>query len=141
MKTRANQVAALLNNWSSAEKALDNSLNSAGTAAKENAIYLDSIEGRLSKLKASFEELSTTVVSSELVKTIISIGDAGLQGLNGFLSLSDYLMPADGKWGEYFNQLKALPSIIAAISAAVSIKNKGEADGILGIYNALCLGN
>ena len=32
----------------------------------------------------------------------------------------------------YFDMFKAFPSLIAAISAAVSIKNKGEASGVLG---------
>lgn len=133
-KTRANQVAALLNNFSQAERALDNALNSAGTAAKENAVYLDSIQGRTNQLKASFQKLSSDVINSELVKWVISLGDGIVRVTDGFLTLSsvvENILPSDN-WDKYFDMFKALPSLIAAISAAVSIKSKGEASGVLG---------
>lgn len=133
-KTRANQVASLLNNWSQAERALDNALNSAGTAAKENAVYLDSIQGRTNQLKASFQSLSSDVINSELVKWVISLGDGIVRVTDGFLTLSsvvENILPSDN-WDKYFDMFKALPSLIAAISAAVSIKKKGEASGVLG---------
>ena len=72
-KTRANQVAALLNNWSQAENALYDSLNSAGTATRENEKYLDSMAGKTQQLKASFEGLSLDVINSESAKDVISI--------------------------------------------------------------------
>ena len=133
-KTRANQIAALLNNFSQAERALDNALNSAGTAAKENAVYLDSIQGRTNQLKASFQKLSSDVINSELVKWVISLGDGIVRVTDGFLTLSsvvENILPSDN-WDKYFDMFKALPSLIAAISAAVSIENKGEASGVLG---------
>lgn len=71
-KNRANQVSALLNNWSQAEKAYETSLNSAGSAAKENAAFVESIEGRISQLTAAFQDLSTTVMNSEFLKVLIS---------------------------------------------------------------------
>lgn len=139
-KNRSNILAAILQSPDILEDSFNTSLNSQGSAQKELNTYLDSIEGRLTKLKSSFEELSNTVVNSEVVKTVISIGDGLVQAANGALSFSSNFAP-DGKWGEYFNNLKALPTIIAAISTAVSIKNHGKAEGLLGINYALCLGN
>lgn len=135
-KTRANQVAALLNNWSTAEKALTESLNSAGTALKENAVYLDSIDGRTSQLKASFQQLSNDVISSDVVKFFVTLADNIVRASDAMLTFSTIFegIAPDSNWAKYFDDLKAFPSIIAAISAGISIKNKGQkADGILGI--------
>ena len=71
-KNRSNQVAALISNFSQAEKAYETSINSTGSAAKENAAYIDSIQGRIAQLKATFEDLSSDVIDSELFKFIIT---------------------------------------------------------------------
>lgn len=129
-KTRANQVASLLNNWSQAEKALDNALNSAGTAAKENAVYLESVEGKLSQLKATAQSFSQDIFSSNWIKWFISLGDA-------ILSATDAAIKFPGEkfrkltentkveqWGNTFNTWKSLPAILTAISAALSLMKK-----------------
>lgn len=154
-KTRANQVAALFNNVNAMESAYNNALNSAGTAAKENAVYLDSIAGRTAQLQASFQQLSSDVVSSDIIKFFISLTDEAIQATDWVMNLGSEInkltnSPISAIFGvdrenqqAYFDQLKALPSIIAAISAALTINNKGQAlDGILGIKNnALCSSN
>lgn len=67
---------------------------------------------------------------------MISVGDKALQVLNKLL------IPLDGM-KDSLGSLKAMPSIIAAISAAMTIKNKGEAaDGFIGnSIIALCSSN
>lgn len=135
-KTRANQVSALLNNWTTASSALVDSLNSAGSALDENATYVDSIEGRIAQLKASYQKLSNDVFDSGLIKFFVSTGDAIVRATDSLLSFSQIFerIAPDSSWAEYFDEIKALPTIITAISAGLSIKNKGQkADGILGI--------
>ena len=88
-KNRANQVSALLNNWSQAEKALETSQNSLGSAAKENAAYIDSIDGRIAQLKASFEDFSNTVINSEFIKELVN-------GLNEIIKAADFLVETFG---------------------------------------------
>lgn len=135
-KTRANQVSALLNNWTTASSALVDSLNSAGSALDENATYVDSIEGRIAQLKASYQKLSNDVIDSGLIKFFVSTGDAIVRATDSLLSFSQIFekIAPDSSWAEYFDEIKALPTIITAISAGLSIKNKGQkADGILGI--------
>ena len=136
-KTRANQVSALISNFAQAEKALNAAINSENSALNENATYVDSIEGRIAQLKASFQKLSNDVVSSDIVKFFVSTGDAILRATDAILTFSQILEgnAPDSSWAKYFDNFKAVPSIMAAISAGISIKNKGEkADGILGIY-------
>ena len=51
---------------------MESAANSANVAWEENEKYLDSIQGRLAQLDASFQALSTDVLSSDLVKTGVS---------------------------------------------------------------------
>ena len=76
-------------NWSQAEKALETSLNSAGSAAKENAAYIDSIEGRIAQLKATFEDLSADVVNSEMFKFLVNTLNALLKLIDGIVEKTD----------------------------------------------------
>ena len=73
-KLRSNQVAALLQNMSKAEEAYATSINSAGSAMREQGVWLDSIEAKTNQFKAAFEALSATVVNSDWVKHIIDRG-------------------------------------------------------------------
>lgn len=71
-KRNANAVSAILNNFDVAESAMESAANSAGTAWEENSVWMDSIQGRLAQLDASFQVLSTDVLSSGLVKGGVS---------------------------------------------------------------------
>lgn len=67
-KRMASTVAAIINNFDIAEEVTG--LNYSGSALKENEKYLESINGRIDVLKASYEELSQTVLDSGLVKAL-----------------------------------------------------------------------
>lgn len=71
-KRNANAVSAILNNFDVAESAMESAANSANVAWEENEKYLDSINGRLAQLDASFQVLSQDVLSSGLVKGGVS---------------------------------------------------------------------
>lgn len=144
-KNRANVLAAILQSPDVLKSVYDTSVNSAGSAERELETYLDSIEGRMSQLQATFQKLSSDVVGSELVKKIVTIADTALQAVDGLITLGGTfgkIFTGDNdKWAERFDQVKALPTILGAISAAVSVKKGGKADGLLGINYALCLSN
>lgn len=72
-KRNANAVSAILNNFSVAESTMESAANSANVAWEENEKYLDSIQGRLAQLDASFQALSADVLDSGLVKTVVSL--------------------------------------------------------------------
>lgn len=72
-KRNANAVSAILSNFDVAESAMESAANSANVAWAENEKYLDSIQGRLAQLDASFQALSTDVLDSGLVKTVVSL--------------------------------------------------------------------
>ena len=58
-------ISSILGNWTDAAGAYQSAMESAGTAAEANAIYMDSIEGKIGVFKATFQELSETLINSE----------------------------------------------------------------------------
>lgn len=114
-KRNANVVAALLENFTVAEEALATSADSAGSALAENEKYLDSIEGKVSKFKATFQELSTTLIGSEFVKQIVDFGTALLNVLNAVAKVIESI-------GGLNTVLIATAGILAAIKLDSLIK-------------------
>lgn len=97
-------TSALLNNFSVAEDAMKQAANATGSALAENAKYLDSIQGRLAQLDASFQSLSTHVLDSGIVKYTVSF-------LTTIVKITDNITKLSG----------ALPPIAAAVSGILSI--------------------
>ena len=54
-------ISSIIGNWSDAAGAYETAMNSAGASAKANSIYMESATARLDQLKATFEELATTL--------------------------------------------------------------------------------
>lgn len=74
-KNRSNILAATLGNLKDLEEVLDTSkFESAGSAAKEYSVFLESIQSRINKLKTAFINLSLTIVDSDLVKGAADFG-------------------------------------------------------------------
>lgn len=92
-KRNSNVIAALLENFSVAEKAIETSANSAGSALAENEKYLESIEGKISQFKAVFETFSQNLISSGLIKFIVELGTGILRVLDS-LQRIHLLLPA-----------------------------------------------
>lgn len=81
-KRNANAVSALITNFKDAEKAATTAAESSGSALKENEKYLDSIQGKMDQLKATFEDLSRKALSSEFIKGIVDGGSSLLNILD-----------------------------------------------------------
>ena len=67
-KRNANVTASLIENFELAEKVVKKSAGSAGSALEENEKYLDSINGKMNALNASFQEMSSNFISSDFIK-------------------------------------------------------------------------
>lgn len=90
-KRNSNAVSAILNNFSVAESTMESAANSANVAWEENEKYLDSIQGRLAQLDASFQVLSTDVLSSDLVKSGVSFLTSIVKFLDKIINLTGAL--------------------------------------------------
>ena len=91
-KQRSNAVAALIGNWSNVEKAVEAASNAEGTAAAENEKYMQSMQGKLDSLNASWQALSNTVLSSDLIKFLVG-------GLSGIVDIVDGITHSFGVLG------------------------------------------
>ena len=90
-KRNANAVSAILNNFDVAESTMESAANSANVAWEENEKYLDSIQGRLAQLDASFQVLSTDILSSGLVKSGVSFLTSIVKLLDKIINLTGAL--------------------------------------------------
>lgn len=105
-KNRSNSILAMLQNWEEVERALTAANDASGTAREENDIYMDSIQGKIDSLKASWQALSNTVVDSNILKS-------GLDLVNGIVDGLDAVV---GKIGP-------IMTIIAGGTAIKSVKS------------------
>ena len=106
----ANTLASIITNFKDVEAAYEVSLNeSFGSADKENAKFLNSVEGRMQQFQSSMQKLSSHTFSSDFLKGFISAGQ-------GVVDILDKMAQSG----------TLIPGIIGAISAALgSFKNIG----------------
>ena len=90
-KNRANVLAAILNNFRTAERSMITMQNAEGTAYEENQKKIESIEGRVKSLKNSFTELSVNLINSDFIKGFVGQIDKLLTSVNKFLNLIEKL--------------------------------------------------
>lgn len=75
-------LASTLQNFETAIDATTTAYDSAGSAAKENAAYMESLEAHLTTLQSAWEAFSNSVIKSEFVKLFLSAGTGILKALN-----------------------------------------------------------
>lgn len=88
-KRNSNVVMSLLENFEIAEKVIASAAGAAGSALAENEKYLDSIKGKVAEFKATFEELSATLIDSDFVKQVVEFGTGLLNVLNSIAKIVD----------------------------------------------------
>lgn len=122
-KRNANAAAAILENFDLAEEALATSQEAAGSALEENEKYLDSINGKIAKLKASYQEFSENVLGSGVVKGVIDFGIAIVEVFNKMSDGTSDVAEAIAKLSLGFVALKSLAEIIIGSKISKNIAN------------------
>lgn len=107
-KHRANDVAAFLSNAENAAGMVEAAENSAGSAANENAKYLESLQGRITSLQASLQTLSVSFLNSDFLSGAVG-------GVNNFVQAITGLI----------NEVGPIPALMGAVGAAMSVMDKG----------------
>ena len=105
MKYNANVLSSLLSDFSLAEDSLKSANESAGSAMRENEVYLESIQGSINRFIAAFQNMSNTVLDSGFVKGIVDVGTA-------IINLTDSVIGFTG----------AAPAFATAIASFGAIK-------------------
>lgn len=75
-------LASVMSNFQHAIDATNTALESAGSAAKENAAYMESLEAKENALKAEFEDFANRVLSKDVVKGFLEAGTSMLDFAN-----------------------------------------------------------
>lgn len=75
-------LASVMTNFQHVIDATNTALESAGSAAKENAAYMESLEAKENALKAEFEDFANRVLSKDVVKGFLEAGTSMLDFAN-----------------------------------------------------------
>lgn len=103
-KRNSNAVLSVIEQFSIAEKSMEDAANSSNSAMTEQERMMDSIEGRLKQLNASFEKFSNDVTSSDLIKFFVTLATKIVDAADGTVNLAG-----------------SIPAITAAISGVLSV--------------------
>ena len=136
-------LAAVMQNFAHATDATTTDLNSSGSAIKENAAYMESLEAKTTALKATFQDLANNVIDDELVGSVLDLANGFLQLANtdlGRIVTQITLLTGVG-WGAtgLLQASKIIPSVISQFKnfgAAASL----AASGASGFFEALSVG-
>lgn len=82
---------SIVKQFKDAENATTQAINSVGSASEENQKYLDSISGKISIFNSSVEDLSNTLLNSNIIKFFIDLGTVGVKATDGLISSLDFL--------------------------------------------------
>lgn len=103
-KRGGQSTSALLNNFSVAEDAMKQALNSSGSAMRENQTYMDSLQAKLNQFDSAFQKFSTDLMKSDIPKFFVSLATVFVDGADSAVKFAG-----------------ALPTLTAAISGVLSV--------------------
>lgn len=103
-KRGGQSTSALLNNFSVAEDAMKQALNSSGSAMRENQTYMGSLQAKLNQLDSAFQKFSTDLMKSDIPKFFVSLTTVFVDGADSAVKFAG-----------------ALPTLTAAISGVLSV--------------------
>lgn len=113
-----------MNNFDHAAEATATSINSAGSAMRENEAYQESLEYQTNNLKATFQDLANNVIDKELISSVLKLSNAFLElantGLGQFITKTTLL--GGTAWG--LSSLVKVTKIIPVITS--QFKNVAE---------------
>lgn len=77
-----NVFLAMMQNWEGVKDAVESASNSFGSADEENEKYIKSIQGRVENFERSVQQLSRTLLDSDLVKWFVDLGTTGVNAID-----------------------------------------------------------
>lgn len=122
-------LAAVMQNFEHATDATTTALNSSGSAIKENAAYMESLEAKTTAVKATFQDLANNVIDDELVGAVLDLANGFLQLANtdlGRIVTQITLLTGVG-WGAtgLLQASKIIPAVTSQFKTFASIVTNG----------------
>lgn len=117
-------LAAVMANFQTAIDATEIALDSAGSAAEENAAYVESLEAQINNLKGNFQDFANNVLSKDVVGALIETGDALINFANTdvgtaatrIFMLSGAVSGILGVFGQFAMNLKKMSEAFKGVS-------------------------
>lgn len=117
---QSQNLAALMRNYGTAISATEIALKSEGSAAEENAKYMDSLEGALQRLRSAWERFSTQILNSDTIKTGINLVAGAMELLSSkggiFVAKSAGIVAGVTAIGKAFRSIKGAESVGTLLS-------------------------
>lgn len=131
-KNRANAVASLLENWRTIDEVVKSVEESEGSAMRENAALVDSLNGRIKILSATAEEFWTKSTDQEGIKNFISLLTVLLEGLTAVVDKTGLFTTAISTIGGSYMAYKGIGitnvyALHGGNSMSYQLSNCGEA--------------
>ncbi len=126
-KTQTEVFQATMDNFTHAIEANETAMNSQGSAARENEKYLDSIQGRIKAFQSAWEQLSYHIVSSDLIKNVVSLGTKIITVIDNIVQGIGALPTALGLVAGVFGALKLTKTIEGFFSLGKAVGEVAEA--------------
>lgn len=148
-----NAFLALMNNFSHATDAANTALDSQGSAMRENSAYMESIQAKLSQLQSTFQDFANNVITSDLAKAVLDLGNGLLQIANTDLGqiVTQIVLLTGLGWGATsltkalgifkvgIEQFKILGQVAGAAGAAGGITSVADAFAALSLAGGAAL--
>lgn len=122
-KRNAQVLASIITNLDDLTGSYEAAGNAAGTLARANDVYLDSIQGKMNQLSTAYEQFSMKVLGSGLVKFIVDAAKWVVNLLNGIDDLTGGLSTAVVELSAF---LVVLSGIIKTLAATTVFAKMGE---------------
>lgn len=106
-KNRASVGASILQNFEEAQKTLDIAQDSVGSAMTEHERWMQSIEAAEAKASAAFEELSSKIMASDIVKFFYDAKAGVSEFFSSIIDLSGSALPLVASLGSALLSLKS----------------------------------
>ena len=120
-KTQFEVFANVMKNWGAATRVVNNAVKANGSSLRENAKYLDSIEGKVQAFQSAWEQLSYHLVNSDTIKGVIDLGTSIITTIDNIVQ-----------------KIGVLPTLIGAVGTAIAgLRLLKVAEGFLGIGTAM----
>lgn len=118
-----------MNNFDHAVQATETSMNSAGSAAQENARYMEGLEAKTNQLKATFQDLANNVIDDQLVGALLDLANGFLQLANSPIGtvVTQFTLLAGLGWGatSLLKATKIIPAAVTSFTTFFSIMKSG----------------
>jgi TP901 family phage tail tape measure protein len=119
-KTQFEVFANVMKNWGAATRVVKNAIDANGSSLRENAKYLDSIEGKIQAFQSAWEQLSYHLVNSDTIKGVIDLGTSIITTIDDIVQ-----------------KIGVLPTLIGAVGTAIGgLRLLKVAENFIGIGSA-----